>query len=75
MQLSAANLLIAAQQAARPAPQAGAPKFAAALAAENTKDDAFAPLAFRQTAGAAPARPATVQNPPSRPGAALDIRV
>jgi hypothetical protein len=73
MQLSAANLLLAAQQTAKQAPPS-----ASALAAQSRKDDLFAPLDFRQTAQAAqptplprPAQPGA----PARPGATLDIRV
>ena len=77
MQLSAANLLIAAQQAAsRQAPQPKANQFAAALATEAKKEALFAPLDFKQTAEpAAPARPQAASSPATRPGAMLDIRV
>ena len=76
MQLSAANLLLAAQQAIRPAPQPKAPAFASELSGAQKGGDAFAPLDFKQTAEPAPqTRPALVQTAPSRPGAALDIRV
>jgi hypothetical protein len=76
MQLSAANLLLAAQQAIRPAPQPKAGAFTAELSGAQGKDDGFAPLDFKQTAEPAPqSRPAPAQTTPSRPGAALDIRV
>lgn len=73
MQLSAANLLIAAQQATKQAPQPPkAPAFAAALASETRNKDAlFAPLDFKQ---AAPAQPPAA-GPAPRIGATLDIRV
>ncbi len=75
MQLSAANLLLAAQQAIRPAPQPKTPAFAAELSGAQ-KDDLFAPLDFKQTAEPAPQpRPAPAQAAPSRPGSALDIRI
>jgi hypothetical protein len=67
MQLSAANLLIAAQQVARQAPQAQATQ-----AKEKPADGVFAPLDFKQTAAPARQEPAPA---PSRPGATLDIRV
>ena len=74
MQLSAANLLLAAQQAIRPTPQPKAGAFAAEISGAQSKDEGFAPLAFKQTAEPAPqARPA--QTAPSRPGAALDIKI
>jgi hypothetical protein len=74
MQLSAANLLLAAQQAAaKQAPaQPKSPAFAAALAAE-AKEALFAPLDFKQTAPA-PASPQP-QGPAARIGSSLDIRV
>ena len=74
MQLSAANLLIAAQQVARQAPQAQATQasFASALTKEKPADGAFAPLDFKQTTAPARQEPAAV---PTRPGAMLDIRV
>jgi len=73
MQLSAANLLIAAQQFAKPAPQApsGPASFAAALSAE----DGFAPLDFKQTANPAPVRAAQASGPAPQIGATLDIRI
>ena len=73
MQLSAANLLIAAQQFAKPAPQApsGSATFAAAMAGE----DGFAPLDFKQAASPALARPAAAQAPAPQIGATLDIRI
>ncbi|HWA88511.1 MAG TPA: hypothetical protein VG889_00640 [Rhizomicrobium sp.] len=69
MQLSAANLLLAAQQTPRQVPQPKPAAFEAALAAE-TKD--FAPLDFKQTA---PAAAPPMPGPAQRPGATLDIRV
>jgi len=79
MNLSAANLLAAAQQAARQIqqPQPNAKAFSDALSSANAKDDLFAPLDFKQTVSAAPiqARPQPSQNPAQRPGANLDIRI
>jgi len=72
MQLSAANLLLAAQ-AARQAPQPKPAAFAAALASEAGKDELFAPLDFKQAPAAKPQQAA--QGPLPRPGATLDIRV
>ena len=78
MQLSAANLLLAAQQTAKQVPQPNAPGFASTLAAQTRKDDLFAPLDFRQ---ATPTQqPATQPRPaqteaPARAGSTLDIRV
>jgi len=72
MQISAANLLLAAQQAARQASSPPSPAFASALAAETRKEELFAPLDFKQ---AAPARAAANAGPPARAGATLDIRV
>jgi hypothetical protein len=82
MQLSAANLLLASQQAPKPQaaqPQAGA-QFAQALAKERgvASTEGFAPMAFKQTA--APAAPAQPQPAPGyaqnmRPGSHLDIRI
>ena len=76
MQLSAANLLLAAQQTAKQAPQPNAPGFASALAAQSRKDDLFSPLDFRQTAPlpAVQQRPAQTEAP-ARAGSTLDIRV
>lgn len=75
MQLNGANLLIAAQQAARQAPQAqpNAKAFASALA-DHTKNDSFAPLDFKQTAAPAAPRPAAPAQP-ARMGSQLDIRI
>lgn len=72
MQLSAANLLLAAQQAARQPSPPRSPAFASALAAETRKQELFAPLDFKQTA---PAPAATNAQPLPRAGATLDIRV
>ena len=80
MQLSAANLLIASQQLARVSPSRDArAQFSAALAKEGVapSSDAFAPLAFKQTA--ASTKPVSEVAPaPSRMnqlGANIDIRV
>jgi hypothetical protein len=73
MQLSAANLLVAAQQIARQVQQPNAKAFSAALASEA--DDLFAPLDFKQTAGVSAPRPASSQSAPSRMGTQLDIRI
>ena len=77
MQLDGANLLIAAQQTARPAPQAqsNAKAFSTALASESVKHDLFAPLDTKQIASAPPPRPAPAKNAPLRSGIQLDIRV
>jgi hypothetical protein len=75
MQLSAANLLVAAQQAARQAQQPQPKAFAAALA-ESAKEDLFAPLDFKTAPRlVAPSQPA--RNIPAAPqlGANLDIRI
>jgi hypothetical protein len=71
MQLSAANLLIAAQQAKTAAPaRAAAPEFSLDGA------EGFAPLAFKQKAAPAQAiAPQAAPNPAGRIGANLDIRV
>jgi len=76
MQLNGANLLIAAQQAARQAPQAqpNAKAFASALA-DHAKGDSFAPLDFKQTAEPAAPRPAAASAQPARMGSQLDIRI
>jgi hypothetical protein len=81
MNLSAANLLAAAQQAARQIqqPQPNAKAFSAALSTANGKEDLFAPLDFKQAASPAPS-PVGQQsqgNPTAaqRPGANLDIRI
>jgi hypothetical protein len=69
MQLSAANLLIAAQQAKH-----AQPKPAATPAFSLDGEDGFAPLAFKQKAQPA-AAPQTAQAASGRLGANLDIRV
>ena len=84
MQLSAANLLIAAQQlgrgAARPLPDAQA-QFAGALAKEKGVEGAgFEPMEFRAAAPVKPAAPAAAPASPSnsgpvRLGSHVDIRV
>ena len=77
MQLSAANLLIAAQQAAKasPAPRPDGSAFAAALAKEATP---FEPLPFK-TAPAAeqPSQPSSAPAPTAAApkGSQVDIRV
>ena len=74
MQISSANILIAAQQAAKQAPQAkhAAKPFAEALA-DHGKGDGFAPIDFKQTA--ATPRPVAAQTPAVPPGSQLDIRI
>lgn len=77
MQISAANILIASQQAAKAAPtRADQAAFASALAKEDT---AFEPLAFKRMAEPASAAPTTVPAPKpmaSAPkGSQVDIRV
>jgi hypothetical protein len=84
MQISGANLLLAAQQQTH-APQRTAqhPAFAAALSKSNeAAETEFAPLNFKAAEPApdlpAPAanRPeAGAQNPSQKPGSTLDIRV
>jgi hypothetical protein len=75
MQLNGANLLIAAQQAARQAPQAqpNAKAFASAMA-DHAKGDSFAPLDFKQSAAPEP-RPAAAPAHPARMGSQIDIRI
>jgi len=83
MQLSAANLLIASQQLARPRAATDAPaQFAAAMAKESGVEAAgFEPMDFKQAAPAKAASPAPAQAPAAgynasgRLGANLDIRV
>ena len=80
MNLSAANLLAAAQQAVRQVqqPQPNAKAFLVALSSANAKDDLFAPLDFKQTSAPTPsamARPQANPAPNQRPGANLDIRI
>jgi hypothetical protein len=74
MQISAANILIASQQAAKaapPRPEAGV--FAAALAKEKT---AFEPIAFKQVTQSAPPATTTPKPMASAPmGSQVDIRV
>ncbi len=72
----AANLLIAAQQATKQAPQAqpNAKAFSAALA-DHAKDASFAPLDFKQTASAPMAQPTASKNPAPKLGAQVDIRI
>jgi hypothetical protein len=74
MQLSAANLLLAAQQSAKPQPQSAASGFAAALSGQQ-KTQSFAPIDFKQPAKAAPGASQMPQATAARPGAAIDIRV
>jgi hypothetical protein len=75
MQLNGANLLIAAQQAARQAPQAqpNAKAFSAALASGAARDGLFAPLDFKQTAPLP--RLAPTQSASPLLGTHLDIRI
>ena len=77
MQLNGANLLIAAQQAARQASQvqSNAKAFCAALASASSKDDLFAPLDFKQPERAPAMRPTPAQGPTQLPGSRLDIRI
>jgi hypothetical protein len=76
MQLSAANLLLAAQQATKQAPQAqpNAKAFSAALA-DHTKGTSFAPLDFKQTASPPAAQPAASKSPAPKLGGQIDIRI
>ena len=77
MQISAANIFIASQQAAKaapPRPEAGA--FAAVLA--NDKKSAFEPLAFKEVAAEPAAATAATSKPAQkapRLGSQVDIRV
>jgi len=75
MQLNGASLLIAAQQAAKQAPQAqpNAKAFAASLAEHTKGGDSFAPLDFKQTASTPHLATAPAQ--PARMGSQLDIRI
>jgi hypothetical protein len=74
MQLSAANILLAAQQSAKPQTQPAANGFAVALS-EHEKTESFAPIDFKQPAEAAPAASQAPQIAPACLGAAIDIRV
>jgi hypothetical protein len=74
MQLSAANLLLAAQQTAKQTSQPNATGFASTLAAQTRKDDLFAPLDFKQAAPVPQPRLAQA-GAPARAGSTLDIRV
>jgi hypothetical protein len=74
MQLSAASLLIAAQQSAKPQPQQAASSFASAMG-EHQKSEDFAPIDFKQPAKPQSAAASASQSAPSRMGAAIDIRV
>mgnify|MGYP001557465221 CR=1 FL=1 len=77
MQISAANLLIASQQAAKAAPRPDAKAFAAAM-----EKASFEPLAFKEVT-AAPKAAAQIQSPAQPPaqktfarlGSQLDIKV
>jgi hypothetical protein len=77
MQISAANLLLASQQGAKPAP-AVRPDGAFATALAN-KEPVFEPLAFKPVETSA--RPAPQAKPPAPPmasapmGSQIDIRV
>lgn len=84
MQISGANLLIASQQAQKPAPQPhGNAAFAAALKADASAEasSGFEPLPLKKAASpSAPAQevaPARMPapSPVARPGQNLDIRV
>ena len=77
MQLSAANLLIAAQQAAKAsaAPRPDGSAFSAALAKEATP---FEPLPFKDAPASkpqAPARSEPIQTASAPIGSQVDIRV
>ncbi|MDE1937767.1 MAG: hypothetical protein KGI68_02000 [Alphaproteobacteria bacterium] len=76
MQISAANLLVASQQQAKPSAQPAPTAFAAALAEEKS---AFEPLPFKSAAAPAQAAPTQAKRPqPSQPaalGSHIDIRV
>jgi hypothetical protein len=74
MQLSAASLLLAAQQSAKPHPPSAQSGFAAALS-EHEKTESFAPIDFWQPAKTATAASPAPQAMPARLGAAIDIRV
>lgn len=73
MQLSAANLLIAAQQFAKQAGQPAPAQFAVALAGDKAGGDAFAPLDFKRASNPLP--PSAPPGAPLRIGAMIDIRV
>ncbi|MDE1985849.1 MAG: hypothetical protein KGJ28_04860 [Alphaproteobacteria bacterium] len=76
MQISAANLLVASQQQAKPSAQPAPTAFAAALAEEKP---AFEPLSFKSATGSEQAAPTPVTRPQLAQKAALgshiDIRV
>jgi hypothetical protein len=77
MQLSAANLLLTAQQVAhqarQPAPDAKA--FLGSLS-QSAKEELFAPLEFQQTSSPSTHTPATpARNPEGKLGASLDILI
>jgi hypothetical protein len=74
MQLSAASLLLAAQQSAKPQPPSVQSGFAAALT-EHEKTESFAPIDFKQPAKTASVASPAPQTLPARLGAAIDIRV
>ncbi len=75
MQISSANILIAAQQAAKQAPQAkpGSKPFAEALVGHDG-GDSFAPLSFKQTRHPCRICPTSAE-PGCPPGSQLDIRI
>ncbi len=76
MQISAANLLLASQQQAKPSARPDPTAFASALAEEKPP---FEPLPFKQTAAPQHAAAAQVAQPrPAQPapmGSQVDIRV
>jgi hypothetical protein len=74
MQLSAANILLAAQQSAKPQTQSAASGFAAVLSGQEETGN-FASIDFKQPAKAAPAGSQAPQIAPARLGASVDIRV
>jgi hypothetical protein len=78
MQISAANLIVAAQQApSKPAVRPAAPAQATAQS-EAAESTGFEPMSFKQAAPETPAQAAAAQQPPATPrpiGSQVDIRV
>jgi hypothetical protein len=74
MQLSAASLLLAAQQSAKPRSQAASGGFATALS-EHQRSEGFAPIDFKQPAKPAQSASQASQSASARLGMAIDIRV
>ena len=76
MQLSAANILIAAQQATKQVPQAqpNAKAFASALA-DHANGGSFAPLDFKQTATVPAPQPTAQKSSAPQLGGQNDIRI